>query len=338
MEIVQALPVPPKSPKVQLNPKPTAQPPTPKPNTQIPNNPNTQTSGDSDTQGSDETPTEEVDPEQAEQESDAVVPKTEQNPLNKPNIDQLIEKQFNDDMWRIMRGSLPCLETTAACLEQLQSRAIAQSPLLKELDTRISEANQKINEAKVANKKSVRLGVLSPALQYLLGPAVVAGQAQPRGTGLIDNILGIISGNVSLINGLIRTIGIPLFEGTQGGNGDAQRNAIAISDLQIKVAELQRGRAQLADTIREKTAIALVQFDEARTSFQTSQIVAARVSQQFQVYEIRYVRGNSNTESYLGRQNSFDRTKAQVYGSWAKMRRALFQIKLIVLSVKDAEI
>jgi hypothetical protein len=44
---------------------------------------------------------------------------------------------------------------------------------------------------------------------------------------------------------LIRTIGIPLFEGTQGGNGDAQRNAIAISDLQIKVAELQRGRAQL---------------------------------------------------------------------------------------------
>jgi Outer membrane efflux protein len=335
MEITKAVPVPIQKPKVQLlNPKPTTPPPTqppkPTPNTQTFENPNTQTSGDSGE--------EVVDPEEAEQQSDAVVPKTEQNPLNKPNIDQLIEKQFNDDMWRIMRGSLPCLETTAACLEQLQSRAIAQSPLLKELDTRISEANQKINEAKSANKKSIRLGVLSPALQYLLGPAVVAGQTQPRGTGLIDNILGIISGNVSLINGLIRTIGIPLFEGTQGGNGDAQRNAIAISDLQIKVAELQRGRAQLADTIREKTAIALVKFDEARTDFQTSQIVAARVSQQFQVYEIRYVRGNSDTESYLGRQNSFDKTKAQVYGSWAKMRRALFQIKLIVLSVKDAEI
>jgi hypothetical protein len=157
-------------------------------------------------------------------------------------------------MWRIMRGALPCLETTAACLEQLQGRAIAQSPLLKELDTRISEANQKINEAKVANKKSIRLGVLSPALQYLLGPSTTPGEPQPKGTGLIDNILGILSGNVSLINGLIRTIGIPLFEGTQGGNGDAQRNAIAISDLQIKVAELQRGWAQLADTIREKTA------------------------------------------------------------------------------------
>jgi hypothetical protein len=33
-----------------------------------------------------------------------------------------------------------------------------------------------------------------------------------------------------------------------------ERFAIAISDLQIKVAELQRARAQLADTIREKVA------------------------------------------------------------------------------------
>lgn len=237
-----------------------------------------------------------------------------------------------------MKGALPCLETSAACLEQLQSRAIAQSPLLKELDTRISEANQKIQEAKASNKKSIRLGVLSPALQYLLGPAATPGQPQQQGTGLINNIIGIITGNVGLINGLIRSIGVPLFEGTQGGNADAQRNAIAISDLQVKVAELQRGRAQLADTIREKTAIALVKFDEARTDFQTSQIVASRVSQQFQVYEMRYVRGNSDTESYLGRQNSFDNTKAQVYGAWAKMRRALFEIKLIVLSVKDAEL
>lgn len=335
----QALPVPPNLPPTT---QPSAKPPVT--NTQPSEDSNTQTSENSDTQTSEDTveedkPQEEVvDPEEAEQQADTVVPKTEQNPLNKPNIDQLIEKQFNDDMWRIMKGALPCLETSAACLQQLQERAIAQSPLLKELDTRISEANQKINEAKSANKKSIRLGVLSPALQYLLGPSTTPGEPQKKGTGLIDNILGIITGNVGLINGLLRTIGIPLFEGTQGGNTDAQRNAIAISDLQIKVAELQRGRAKLADEIREKTAIALVRFDEARTDFQTSQIVASRVSQQFQVYEMRYIRGNSDTESYLGRQNSFDNTKAQVYGSWAKMRRALFEIKLIVLSVKDAEL
>ncbi|GAX45653.1 hypothetical protein NIES4075_66740 [Tolypothrix sp. NIES-4075] len=121
---------------------------------------------------------------------------------------------------------------------------------------------------------------MTPALQYLLGPATTAGQ-EKRSPGIIDNVLGILRGDVSLINGLLRVVGIPFFEGTQGGNADAQRNAIAISDIQVKVAELQRGRAKLADEIREKVAVALVKFDEARTDFQTSQIVASRVSQQY---------------------------------------------------------
>jgi hypothetical protein len=69
---------------------------------------------------------------------------------------------------------------------------------------------------------------------------------------------------------------------------------------------LQRSRAQLADTIRDKVAQALVKFDESRTEFQTSQILTARSLQQFQVYEIRYTRGNSETETYLSRQNQLD--------------------------------
>ncbi|BAZ36621.1 hypothetical protein NIES4101_25400 (plasmid) [Calothrix sp. NIES-4101] len=279
-----------------------------------------------------------IDPEQAEQEADAALPKTPQNPFERPNIDTLIQKQFNDDMWRLMKGALPCLETSANCLEQLQVKAVSQSPLLKELDTRIAEANEKINAAKAQNKKSIRLGVLTPALQYLLGPTVNPGQRQPAGTGLIDNIAAVIRGDTSILNGLLRVIGIPLFEGSQGGNADAQRNAIAISDLQIKVAELQRGRAKLADEIREKVAAALIRFDEARTSFQTSQVVASRATDQFKVFELRYTRGNSDTETYLSRLNSLDNQKAQTYQAWAKMRRSLFELKLLVLSVKDAEI
>ena len=154
---------------------------------------------------------------------------------------------------------------------------------------------------------------------------------------MIDNIAGIFSGKTSLINGLLNVIGVPFFQGTQGGNAEAQRNAIAISDIQVKVAELQRGRAQLADQIRGKVAETLVRFDEARTEYQTAQVVASRAIDQFKVFEIRYVRGNSDTETYLGRQSSLDNTKAQTYRAWAKMRRSLFEIKLLVLSVKDAE-
>ncbi|WP_244329416.1 TolC family protein [Tolypothrix sp. PCC 7910] len=287
-----------------------------------------------------EQPQEDLTPEEAQQvdsESDSQLPKTEQNPFNKPSIDAILQREMNDDMWRLLRGGLPCLETSAVCLQQLQEKAITQSPLLKEIDNRIAEANERINEAKARNQKSIQLAILTPALQYLLGPAPVGGQPQ-KGNGLIDNIAAIFRGDIGIINGLLNVIGIPLFQGTQGGNADAQRNAIAISDIQVKVAELQRSRAQLADTIRDKVAQSLINFDEARTDFQTSQVVASRAVDQFKVFEIRYRRGNSDTETYLTRQNSLDNTKAQTYRAWAKMRRSLFEIKLLVLSVKDAEI
>jgi hypothetical protein len=289
----------------------------------------------------DDQPQDNLSPEeaqQADQESDSKLPKPEQNPFNKPSIDAILEREMNDDMWRLLRGGLPCLETSAVCLQQLQEKAVSQSPLLKEIDTRISEANSRIEEAKAGNRKSIQLGILTPALQYLLGPTPTAGQPQAAGTGLIDNLAGIFSGKTNLINGLLNVIGIPLFQGSQGGNADAQRNAIAISDIQVKVAELQRSRAQLADTIRDKVAQSLISFDEARTDFQTAQVVASRAVDQFKVFELRYVRGNSDTESYLTRQNSLDNTKAQTYRAWAKMRRNLFTIKLLVLSINEAEI
>lgn len=275
--------------------------------------------------------------QEADSDADSQLLKPEPNPFNKPSIDAIIQREFDDDMWRLLKGGLPCLETSAVCLQQLQEKAIAQSPLLKEIDNRITEANERINEAKARNSKSIRLAVLTPALQYLLGPPPTAGQPQ-RGNGLLDNISAIFRGDTSIINGLLNVIGVPLFQGFQGGNADTQKNAIAISDIQVKVAELQRGRAQLADQIRGKVVESLVKFDEAKTEYQVAQIVALRAVEQFKVFEIRYVRGNSDTESYLARQNNLDNTKAQTYRAWAKMRRSLFEIKLLVLSVKDAEI
>lgn len=137
---------------------------------------------------------------------------------------------------------------------------------------------------------------------------------------------------------MLRVVGIPLFQGSQGGNTEAQRSAIAVADLQIKVAQLQRSKAELTSRVREETAVALIKFDEARTDFQTAQVLANRSVDQFKVFEIRYTRGNSNTETYLTQLNQLDATKAQTYRSWAKMRRALFELKLLVLNVQEAEL
>lgn len=283
---------------------------------------------------------EEIDPAAAEEEADSVVPKTEQNPFYQPDIDKLIQQQFNDDMWRIMRGGLPCLETSAFCLQQLQERAVAQSPLLQEIDTKIEEINGRIEEAKQKNQTSIKLSVFEPALQVFLGQKTVTDPETKKSQtiGFVERIGQLFTSPTPILNELFNAIGIPLLRSFSGGNDTQRQTAIAISDLQIKVAQMQRDRAEVANAVREKIAVSLVKFDEARTDFQTSQVVSSRVLQQFQIFEVRYTRGNSDTETYLARQNQLDSIKAQTYSSWAKMRRTLFELKLLVLSVKDAEI
>lgn len=325
---------------IAQSPIPSPQSPVPNAQSPKPRTQQTQSTEVEETPEDNSSETQDLPPEeaqQADQEADSQLPKPEPNPFNKPSIDAILQREMNDDLWRLLRGGLPCLETSAVCLQQLQDRAIAQSPLLKEIDSRIAEANQRIEEAKSRNQRSIRLSVMSPALQYLLGPAPTAGQPQ-TGNGLINNIAAIFRGDTGIINGLLNIIGVRLFEGFQGGNADAQRNAIAIGDIQVKVAELQRNRAQLADTIKQKVSEVLIEFDKAKTMYQTSQVLVSRASDRFKVYEIRYRRGNSDTETYLLRQNALDNEKAQAYRAWTELRQSIFKLKLLVLSIKDAEI
>jgi len=132
-------------------------------------------------------------------------------------------------------------------------------------------------------------------------------------------------------------IGIPLFEGSQGGSDSVQNRAVQITDVQIRIAELQRERAKLADEVRDKVAKALIDFDEARVGFQTAQVLATRSVKQFEMYQTRYVSGENDSEAFLAHINALDHVKAETYASWGKMRRSLFQIKLLVLNVQEAE-
>ena len=94
-----------------VNKTPTS--PTLKPVTPVNNNVETSTEETA------EEPAEPLDPEEAEQKAndlDNKISPKNQNPFSKPDIDKLLTEQFNDDMWRIMRGGLPCLETTSSCL------------------------------------------------------------------------------------------------------------------------------------------------------------------------------------------------------------------------------
>lgn len=267
------------------------------------------------------------------------MPEPKTNPLEPAgaDIDAIIKTRINGDLWEGMKGDLPCLEATRECISALQATATQRNPLLIEIDERIEEINTKIEEAKASNKKSIRLSVLTPAVQALLQPQVFkdAQGSEKKTTGFLGNILSIFTKPTRLIDNILSAIGVPLLQAQFGGNEQNQRNAIAISDLQVKAAELQRGRAELAQKIREQVYLAVFDYDDAAREFQISQEIARRDTARARLLEIEYRFGEGETNSYLNNLNSVDTKKAQTYRSWSAMRSRIEKIKLLVLGVEE---
>jgi outer membrane protein TolC len=234
-----------------------------------------------------------------------------------------------------MRSPLPCLEFEPQCVSALQSRAIATSPLLKELDKRSQEIQEKIDQAKGANQQQINLSVFTPAVQYLLRVDTVQTPGQPaRQVGFLERIGQLFLGETGIINNLLSVVGVPLIQAASGGNTETQRNSIAIADLQVKHAQMQRDRAELSDKVREAIAVAVLDFDTKAREFQISQEIAIRENQRFQLMQVSYRFGSGTTDNYLASESQLDGKKAQVFRAWSGMRSQLERIKLLVLGVK----
>ena len=267
---------------------------------------------------------------------DAVTPSV--NPLNSAGdeLERLIQTRINDDMWKSMRGRLPCVDTSVACVQQLQELAIANSPALKELDTKIEEINTKIEEAKARNQRAIQLSVFEPALQsFLTIEKVPTSNGQTRDRGFLDKLIGIFTNPVPSLNNILSLVGIPLLKATTGGNDQAQQRAIAISDLQVKVAELQRGRTDIALKLRETVQLQVLEFDAAAREFQIAQVIAQREVTRMTLLEVEYRFGEGDTRTYLGNISSLDAQKAATLRSWTQMRSRLERIKLLVLGERE---
>lgn len=266
-------------------------------------------------------------------------PTSDPNPLNPAgnSLDSLIQQGINADLWQQMQGDLPCVDATTECIAQLQEIATQQNPLLIEIDARIEEITTKIEEAKAQNKKSIDLSVLRPAARVFMEPTFDAPSSQPnqRKRGPIDKLVSIFTSPVGVINEVLRAVGIPLFDKLLGGNEQAQGRAIAISDLSVKLAEIQRGRAELANQVKEKVALAVFDFDTSRREFQISQEVAKRESARMQLIEVKYRLGQGDSNSYLAQLTSLDARKAQTFRAWASLRSQLEKIKLLVLGTPE---
>lgn len=264
------------------------------------------------------------------------------NPLNPAgdSLDRLIKLRLNDDLWKAMLGDLPCLETQEACIKQLQAMAVQNSHSLKAIDERIAIVNQKIEEARRNNQRTINLGVFEPLVTaWLKLDTVVTPGQEPQKRGIIDRVIGMFTGGSAMLSGvneILSLIGVPLFRNLGGGDAAAQTRQIAIADLQVKVATVEKERAELADKIKELVTQQVLDFDVIRKDFQVAQEIARREVIRGKLRQIDYRYSTKiSTDSYLSSLSSLDNVKANSYRQWARLRNQLAKIKLLVLGDQD---
>ncbi len=256
------------------------------------------------------------------------------NPLNPigDNLDLLIQTQINQDLWAAMMGDLPCLEPTTDCISQLQAMAVENNLTLAIIQERIDGIDQRIEEARSRNQTAVWMDTFEPLMtQYLSYETVlVNGQQQQR--GFFDRLLSAFSNPLNAINEALSLIGIPLIRGVTQTNARAQQTAIAISDLQVKVAQIEQEKRKIAEALREQVVLEVLEFDATRREFQISQEVARRATVQHRLLEIDYrFSDRIDSVTYLGHLSQLDQTKATTYRAWARLRTRLARIQMLVL-------
>ena len=257
---------------------------------------------------------------------------TPNNPLSEPqDINKILNTTMTADQWVLMYQPLDCLDTSLVCVQKLQQQSILNSQLIRELNTKIEEVNTRIEEARNNNKKSVELSIFEPGLQVFLRQDTVVENGQSRKMGFTERLGQIFSNPGGLLNDLLGAVGIPLLRGAFGGNDAQQSRAIQISDLTVKVAEMERGKVEIASRIRDKTQDLVLAFDVAAREFQAEQAIVRTEVKSFKIYSVTYAQGDGDTNTYLNRKEQLERSKLKVFKDWAKLRAQIVNLKNMVI-------
>jgi hypothetical protein len=259
-------------------------------------------------------------------------PQAQPNPFINPELEDLVEKQISDDVWTGLQGELPCAIASMDCISQLQNQAVSSSKLLRELDQKIEEANGRIEEAKKLNLDSIAVGTFSPFLQTFLYSSL--GPVSNGVEASVNNPFRLIFGN--LASALLGQGLGNLFNWSTIAATDAQQSrSIQISDLQVKVAELQRNRAEIIDKLRERVTMEALKLEEIARDFQIEREIAKRDKQRLEISKVSYKFGEGDSRQYLGQVSAYDRQKAATWKQWSRLRSQLILVKLLVLGDKE---
>jgi hypothetical protein len=236
------------------------------------------------------------------------------------------------DEWALMYAPLSCLDTSLDCVQKLQNDAVQNSSSIKKLEAKIQEINTQIEQAKANNQKSIQLSIFEPGLQAMLKKETETVNGQTRTIGFFERLGRLFTNPTSVLDDLLAAVGIPILKSGFGGNDTQQSKTIAISELTVKVAEMERGKAEVITKAKEKIQQLVLDFDTAAREFQAEQAIVRSETKSFKIYAITYAAGDGDTHVYLTRKDQLERAKLKVFKDWAKLRAQISNLKNLIIA------
>jgi len=200
----------------------------------------------------------------------------EDEPIEGSGLDEKLDQREESEQFEMLKGDLPCLDSKPECIVQLEALAIANSPELRAIDVQIASSSDAVKLAKVQGQGSFKaFGEIRTSLESRL---------------LFEALPTIISGRAT-------------------SDANQTRNNQANADLAIKLAQLEKTKAEIAIAIKGKVVDAVITFEQIRDESDLQSTIVRREEVRSKLIEISYRLGEGTTTEQIARLNEHDRKK-----------------------------
>ena len=247
------------------------------------------------------------------EESETAKPKPETE-----NLDDKLENREASEQFDLLKGDLPCLDSKPECIKQLEALAIANSPDLKALDIQIASSSDAVKLAKVQGQGSF-IESITPWVSAIA--PILLQNSKPQALGEI---------RTGLDSRLLFEALPIIISGRATSDANQTRNSQANADLQIKLAQLEKTKAEITIAIRGKVVDSVITFENLRDEADLQTTIVRREEVRSKLIEIAYRMGESSTIEQVARMNDFDRKKIIAAQIKSKLRSQALKIQRLV--------
>ena len=197
----------------------------------------------------------------------------------------------------------------------MQDLAIANSPEIKALDIQIAQSAEAVKLAKVQGQGSF-FETISPYVSAIA--PILLQNSKPLAFGEIRTPL-----DSRLLFEALPTI----ISGRAVSDTNQTKNTQANADLQIKLAQLEKTKAEITIALKGKVEEALITFEQLKDDANLQTTIVRREEVRAKLIEIGYRMGESSTIEQIARLNELDRKKISASQSKSKMRSQALKIQ-----------